>query len=84
MRNYQKSCWQNKTASIVYFVWQNVKYRYGKKCCIFASLHSPPPLPPRIGLKHLLFSEICAREIYEKFVSKHSETIEYVKNQPTF
>ena len=36
MRNYHKSCWQSKTASIVYFVWQNVKYRYGKKCCIFA------------------------------------------------
>ena len=30
--------------------------------------------------KHLLLSEICAREIYEKFVYKHSETIEYVKN----
>ena len=24
--------------------------------------------------------EICAREICEKFVDKHSETIEYVKN----
>ena len=36
MRNYHKSCWQSKTASIVYFVWQNVKYWYGKKCCIFA------------------------------------------------
>ena len=31
-------------------------------------------------LKHLLLSEICAREICEKFVYKHSETIEYVKN----
>ena len=31
-------------------------------------------------LKHLLLFEICAREIYEKFVYKHSETIEYVKN----
>ena len=30
MRNYHKSCWQSKTASIVYFVWQNAKYRYGK------------------------------------------------------
>ena len=30
-------------------------------------------------IKHLLLSEICAREIYEKFVYKHSETIEYVK-----
>ena len=28
--------------------------------------------------------EICAREICEKFVYKHSETIEYVKNLPTF
>ena len=27
--------------------------------------------------KHLLLFEICAREIYEKFVYKHSETIEY-------
>ena len=32
------------------------------------------------SLKHLLISEICAREICEKFVYKHSETIEYVKN----
>ena len=31
-------------------------------------------------LKHLLLSEIHAREIYENFVYKHSETIEYVKN----
>ena len=31
-------------------------------------------------LKHLLLFEICTREIYEKFVYKHSETIEYVKN----
>ena len=31
-----------------------------------------------------LLSEICVREIYEKFVYKHSETIEYVKNSPTF
>ena len=31
--------------------------------------------------KHLLISEICAREVREKFVYKHSETIiEYVKN----
>ena len=28
-------------------------------------------------LKHLLLFEICAREIREKFVDKHSETIEY-------
>ena len=34
-------------------------------------------------LKILLF-EICAREICEKFVYKHSKTIKYVKNQPTF
>ena len=27
-------------------------------------------------LKHLLIFEICAREICEKFVYKHSETIE--------
>ena len=31
-------------------------------------------------LKHLLRSEICEREICEKFDYKHSETIEYVKN----
>ena len=35
-------------------------------------------------LKNLLLSERCAREIYEKFVYKHSETTEYVKNEPTF
>ena len=32
-----------------------------------------------LQLKHLLFFEISAREICEKFVDKHSETIEYVK-----
>ena len=31
-------------------------------------------------LKHLLLFGICAREISEKFVYKHLETIEYVKN----
>ena len=31
-------------------------------------------------LKHLLLFEICTRERYEKFIYKHSETIEYVKN----
>ena len=31
-------------------------------------------------LKRLLPFEICARKICEKFVSKHSETIECVKN----
>ena len=28
--------------------------------------------------------EICARQICEMFGHKHSETIEYVKNLPTF
>ena len=31
-------------------------------------------------LKYILLFEICAREICEKFVYKHSETIAYVKN----
>ena len=31
-------------------------------------------------LKYLLLFEICAPEMCEKFVYKHSETIEYVKN----
>ena len=31
-------------------------------------------------LKQLLLSEICVHEICEKFVYKHSVTIEYVKN----
>ena len=31
-------------------------------------------------LKHIHFFEICARETCEKFVYKHSEAIEYVKN----
>ena len=35
-------------------------------------------------LKHFLLFEICAHEICEKFVYKHSETIEYAKNKPTF
>ena len=33
-----------------------------------------------IRLKHLLRPEICAREICEKFVYKHLQRIEYVKN----
>ena len=33
-----------------------------------------------LHLNNLLLFEICAREICEKFVYKHSETIEYVKN----
>ena len=32
------------------------------------------------SLKHLLLVEIYTREICEKPVYKHSETIEYVKN----
>ena len=31
-------------------------------------------------LKHLLLFEICAHEVCEKFVYKHSEALEYVKN----
>ena len=31
-------------------------------------------------LKHFLLFETCARKIREKFVYKHSETIEYLKN----
>ena len=31
-------------------------------------------------LKNPLLFEICAREIHEKFVYRHSQTIEYVKN----
>ena len=31
-------------------------------------------------LKQLLHFDICTREICEKFVYKHSETIEYMKN----
>ena len=35
-------------------------------------------------LQNLLLFEICAREICEKIIYKHSETIEYIKNWPTF
>ena len=35
-------------------------------------------------LNQLLLFEIRAREIYIKFVYKHSETIENVRNSPTF
>ena len=34
-------------------------------------------------LQHLVF-ELCAPEIYETLFYKHTETIEYVKKQPTF
>ena len=33
-----------------------------------------------LTIKHLLLFEICTRDICEKFIDKHSETIEYVKN----
>ena len=36
------------------------------------------------ALQHLSLFEICAVKIWEKFVYKLTETIEYVKNQPTF
>ena len=32
----------------------------------------------RYHIKRVFLFEICAREIYEKFVYKHLETIEYV------
>ena len=34
--------------------------------------------------KHLLLFETCAREIYEKFVYKHLQTVEYVKKLAFF
>ena len=34
--------------------------------------------------QQILLVEICPREICEKFVYKHSEAIEYLKNWPTF
>ena len=37
-----------------------------------------------LTLKHILLFEICTRKIYEKFVYKHSEAIEYVNYWPTF
>ena len=40
-------------------------------------------MPKFLHYNTLLF-EIYAPEIYEKFVYKHTETIEYVKNYPTF
>ena len=35
-------------------------------------------------LTHVLLFEIRERQIFEKFVYKHLETTEYVKNHPTF
>ena len=35
-------------------------------------------------LKHFLLFEICAPEVWKKFVYKHSQAIECVKNKPTF
>ena len=37
-----------------------------------------------VRLKHLLICDIGPCAICEKFVCKHSETIEYVNNYPTF
>ena len=31
-------------------------------------------------LKHLLIFKICARDVCEKFIYKHSEATKYVKN----
>ena len=38
----------------------------------------------RVSLKHALLFDICTRETCEQFAYKHSETIVYVKNWPTF
>ena len=35
-------------------------------------------------LRHLLLFEICAGKTGETFVYKHSETIKYDENKPTF
>ena len=49
------------------------------------SLSSHKNNMPKISdyIYHLLF-ELCATKIYETFVYKHTETVEYVKKQPTF
>ena len=47
------------------------------KICQYLLLHTKM-------LKLILLFEICPCEICKKFVYKHSETKEYVKNQPIF
>ena len=44
------------------------------------SLHFMKKYAEDFTLKHDLLFEICAYEICEKLVYKHSDTIEYVKN----
>ena len=51
-------------------IWKSAKiFVFIKKQCV-----------EDFTLKHLLLSEICASVLCEKFVYKHLETTEYVKN----
>ena len=53
------------------------------KICQYLRLHMKI-MCRRFHIKTPLLFKICAREICDKVVHKHSETIEYVKNQPIF
>ena len=64
------------------FRFASTIYRYTNadlKICQYIPLHMKI-ICGRFHIKRLLRFEICAREIYEKFVYKHLETTEYVKN----
>ena len=56
-----------------------VHYNRFENLSIFSSSYKKK-IVEDFTLKHLLLFEICARGIFEKFVYKHSEIIEYVKN----
>ena len=50
------------------------------KICQYVHLHMKIIYAEDFTSNHLLRFEICAREICKKFLYKHSETTEYVKN----
>ena len=73
---YFTSCRENRVFSLKYINadWKICQYfRYRIKIML-----------KDFTLKLVLRFEIRAREICESFIYKHSETIEYIKNQPTF
>ena len=54
------------------------------KICQYLPLHMKIMYVEDFTLKQLLLFEICARDICEKFVNKHSRTIEKVENWAYF
>ena len=73
--------WQLVSTKLTVFVWCNACFK-GTLMQIWKSSNIPAFIWKKyvedFTFEHLLLFEICAREICEKFVYKHSETIEYI------